>query len=262
MIWVLLCNGALLAGSSPSFDLASIQPQPWTNEGQVAVFVRGNTLYGEHVDLYRLVEFAYGLRTDDSQLSGGPSWAHSGILSDVSGADSVLYRVIAKAPEGAAPSIEQFRLMLQALLADRFHLRVHRVARDLPVFYLVVAKGGPKLTENRSAAEPEQAMRDGELFQIHAVHVPVKDLVEELSDPNHGAGRPVFDKTGLAGFYDFDIAWAPNDLSVAGADGAAPNPDGPSVFTALERQLGLKLEPGTAPFDTVVIDHAERPSRN
>src|SRR5436305_4027048 len=86
-----------------SFEVASIRPQPWTNEGRVGVFVHGNTLTGEHVSLYRLVEFAYDLRTDDSQLSGGPSWARHGILSDVSGAESALYHVSAKAAEGSTP---------------------------------------------------------------------------------------------------------------------------------------------------------------
>jgi hypothetical protein len=78
VIWVLPCNGAL-PGSLPSFDLYSIQTRLWTNEGQVAVFVRGNTLCGEHVVLHRLVEVAYDLQTEGSQLSGGPPWAHRGI---------------------------------------------------------------------------------------------------------------------------------------------------------------------------------------
>jgi len=245
-----------------SFEVASIKPQPWTNQGRVGVVVRGNTLAGEHVDLYRLVEFAYGLRTDGSQLSGGPGWARMGILSDVSGADSVLFQVIAKAPVGPPPSIEQFRLMLQALLADRFRLRLHHARKDLPVFNLVVAKNGPKLKENVSDAKVSMAMRDGRLFRIRAVHAPIRNLISELSNPNHGAGRPVFDKTGLTGFYDFEIEWAPNDLAAAGPDGPAPDTVGPSVFAALQEQLGLRLEPGTASFDTVVIDHAEKPSQN
>src|ERR1035437_5928063 len=112
--------GALL----PAFELASIKLQPWTNEGGVDVYVCGNTLYGEHVDLYRLVDFAYGLRPDNLQLSGGPAWARHGVLSNVSGGDSVLYQVIAKAPDGPVPSLETFRLMLQALPADRFQLKI------------------------------------------------------------------------------------------------------------------------------------------
>ncbi len=78
--------------------------------------------------------------------------------------------------------------------------------------------------------------------------------MDELSNPNHGAGRTVIDKTGLPGFYDFEIDWAPDNL---GGDTS-----GPSVFAALQDVLGLKLEPGLAPFDTVIIDHAAKPSQN
>lgn len=144
-----------------TFDVASIKPEPWTNEGGVRVWVRGNMLTAEHADLYLLVEFAYGLRTDGSQISGGPGWAHHGLLSDVSGGESTLYHVIAKAPEGAAPPLDEFRRMLQALLAGRFQLRVHHVALDLRVFHLVVARDGPKFKESPAGARPSLAMRDG-----------------------------------------------------------------------------------------------------
>jgi len=266
--WAPIARVALVLSFTPpgapadpqaSFEVVSIKPQPWTNEGRVGVFVRGNTLTGEHIDLYGLVEFAYGLRTDDSQLSGGPAWARRGILSDVSGADAVLYQMVAKAPDGPPPPIERFRLMLQAMLADRFQLKVHHARKELPVFNLVVARSGPKLKENVSDAKGSMAMRDGGVFRIKAVHVPIANLVAELTNPNHGAGRPVFDQTGLAGFYDFEIDWTPNDLAAAGPAGDAA---APSVFAALQQRLGLKLEPDTALVDTVVIDHAEKPSRN
>ena len=246
----------------PAFEVASIAPEPWTNEGRVGVFLRGNTLTGEHIDLYGLIDFAYNLRTDNSQLSGGPVWARHGILSNVSGADSVLYHVIAKAAAGPPPSPAQFRLMLQALLADRFQLRVHRARKDLPVYNLVVAKDGPKLPENRTDVKPAISYRDGRVFRMHAVHAPLESLVDELSNPNHGAGRPVLDRTGLTGFYDFEIDWTPNDLDSAGPDGAPAELAAPSVFAALRERLGLRLEPASAPFDTVVIDHAEKPTHN
>lgn len=249
----------LIAQSLPTFDLASIKPQPWTNEGAVDVYVRGNTLYGEHADLYRLVDFAYGLRPDNLQLSGGPAWARHGILSNVSGADSVLYQVIAKASDGPPPSMEQFRLMLQSLLADRFQLKIHHDMKDLPVFKLVALNGGPRIAENRSNAKSSVSYKSENPFRMTAVHVPLSVLVDDLA---YATGRPVIDKTGLTGFYDFEIAWSPrfleDDLNTA--DG--PAPDVPSVLMAVQRQLGLKLEPGTAPFDTVVIDHVEKPSAN
>lgn len=249
----------------PAFGIASVRPQPWTNEGGVDVYVRGNTLYAEHADLYRLVDFAYGLRPDDLQVSGGPDWARHGVLSNVSGADSVLYQVIAKAPEGPPPSIEQFRLMLQSLLADRFQLRIHHAVKDLPVFNLVVARGRPAFRENVSDAKESVTMKggDGHAFRISAVHASLTNLIEELA---FATGRPVNDKTGLTGLYDFEIAWFPrfvrDDLSAAdGTDSPAPDNQVPSLFTAVQR-LGLKLERSTAPFDAVIIDHAEKASGN
>jgi uncharacterized protein (TIGR03435 family) len=250
-----------LEGAKSQFELASIKLNPWTNEGRVGVFTRGNVLRAEHVDLYHLVAFAYGLPPDGYQLSGGPGWARSGVLDNVSGAESLLFQVTAKAADGARPSVEEFRLMLQALLADRFHLRIHRAMKSIPVFNLVVTRDGQKLKESSPDAKESLAMRDGRVFRMRATHVQLMRLVDELSNPNHGAGRPVFDRTGLAGFYDFEIEWARNDLTPAASDGQVPELSGSSVFSALKR-LGLKLEPGTAPMETVVIDHAEKPTEN
>ena len=253
--------GAMAAAPPPTFEIASIRPQPWTNEGGVFVYTRGNTLYGEHADLYSLVDFAYGLRPDDLQLSGGPAWAKHSILSNVSGEDSLLYQVIAKAPEGPTPSIAQFREMLQTLLADRFQLRVHHAMKDLPVFRLVIAKDGPKLRESAPDAKNSVAGNDygGKAFRMAAVHAPLSELVEELA---YATRRPVVDATGLSGFYDFEIAWSPRFADDDVAADSAADAQTPPVFTAVEQQLGLKLEPGTAPYDTVVIDHAEKPSAN
>jgi uncharacterized protein (TIGR03435 family) len=112
------------------FEIASIKLHPWTNEGRVGVSTSGNTLTAEHVDLYRLVEFAYALPPDSYQLSGGPGWARRGVLDNVSGAESLLFQVTAKAPANTRPTEEQFRLMLRALLADRFQLRVRREVKE------------------------------------------------------------------------------------------------------------------------------------
>src|SRR5262249_694424 len=151
--------------------------------------------------------------------------------------------------------------MLQALLADRFQLRVRRAVNTIPVFNLVVTTDGPKLRESVPDAKESLAMRDGKVFRMRATHVPLGKLVVQLSNPSHGAGRPVFDRTEVAGFYDFEIEWVRNDLTAVGSDGQVPEVLGSSVFSAVKR-LGLKLEPGTAPMETVVIDHAEKPTEN
>ncbi len=257
LLWI-FGSAMLQAQTPPQFEIASIRPQPWTNEGSIDVYVRGNTLYAEHADLYGLVDFAYGLRPDNLQVSGGPEWARHGVLSNVSGFDAALFQVIAKAPDGPEPSAEQFRLMLQALLADRFQLRIHHAAKNLPVFNLEVMNGGSRLKENRSDTETSITYKSENPLRMNAVHAPMSVLVDELAC---AASRPVINKTGLTGFYDFEIAWSPRFLrdDLAGAE---QNPDTPSVLVAVQRQLGLKLQPGSAPFETVVIDHAEQPSAN
>jgi uncharacterized protein (TIGR03435 family) len=236
----------LCAQTSPVFEVASIKQEPWTGSGGVYVVVRGNTLNAEHSCLKDLVSFAW--RLEDFQLSGGPAWAEHGRLDQ-----SDLYQVIAKAPGDTAPPEGQFRLMLQALLADRFHLQVHHVQKEVPVYWLVVAQGGPKLVESAPDAKFSMAIDSGrgsEPTRMRATHVSIDKLLWQLG---HYAGRPVLDRTGLTGFYDFDVEWSPNSLTA--------DAEGPSVFAALQK-FGLKLEGGKASFDTVVIDRAEKPSEN
>jgi uncharacterized protein (TIGR03435 family) len=242
------------AQAAPQFDVASVKPEPWTGQGGVLIKVTGNTLTAEHQSLFGLVSFAYDLLS--VQLSGGPAWARPGLL-----AGSELYQVIAKAAGDPPPSAEQFRLMLQGLLSDRFKLQVHHVNKELPVYNLVVAKGGLKLKESDADAKFSMVTRAGrQSNRTTGKHVPMATLVSGIIE--NYAGRPVFDKTGLTGTYDFEVEWVQDSLRGAGPDTAVSDSNGPSLFTAIQEQLGLKLEPGVAPFDTVVIDHAEKPDAN
>jgi uncharacterized protein (TIGR03435 family) len=249
--WLLLFSATLLcAQSPPSFEVASVKPQPWEGTGRVGVFVRGNTLTAEHVCLYGLVEFAYNLKED--HLSGGPSWARCGVL-----AGSDLYQVVAKAGGDSPPSVDQFRLMLQALLAERFQLRVHRSQKDFPTYNLVKAPRGPKLQESAADAKftlsIDARLNGGKSVRITAVRASIAQLLGQFEGY---AGRPVFDRTGLSGVYTFQIEFD-HDNQEAGSDAVGQNFPG-----ALERQLGLKLEPATATFDTVAIESAAKPSAN
>jgi uncharacterized protein (TIGR03435 family) len=235
----------------PAFEVASVKPQPWTGQGGVFVKVAGNTLIAEHSDVYDLVKFAYNLR-DEIQLSGGPAWARHGRL-DLSD----LYQVIAKAAGDTPPSMDQFRRMLQTLLADRFKLQVHHVDKDLPIYNLVVGKNGPRLKESAADTKfssvqsplPENPLHG---IQMTVTHESMRQFVDQIG--LYGAGRPLFDKTGLTGAYDFEIEFVPSI--------APPDAVGPSLFEAVQERLGLKLEPGVAAFDTVVIDHVEKPDEN
>jgi len=245
----------VFAQAAPQFEVASVKPAPFTGDGCIlCVGVHGSTLTAEHSDLYSLVMFAYDLK-EHAQLSGGPAWAAHGAL-----ASSDLYQVTAKAAGEPPPPTEQFRLMLQALLADRFKLKIHHLNKDLPVYSLVVGKNGSKLKESAADAKFSMAGRSGRQGnRMTATHVPMTNLIGQLG---LYVGRPVLDKTGLAGTYDFEIEWVQDSLPGAGPDAAAPDSSGPTIFTAVQEQLGLKLEPAVAPFDTVVIDHAEKPDAN
>jgi uncharacterized protein (TIGR03435 family) len=170
--------------------------------------------------------------------------------------------------------------MLQSLLAERFNLKIHRETKDAPVYFLTVGKNGPKLPDAKtddtrgflnadgSAAryriQTGIAPESGGVEKTYAYSTSMKNLGDWLTTR---LSRPVLDKTGLTGAYDFNLDWVPDSAA------SAPTPDaqsavtlpgipGASLFTALQQQLGLKLEPGKAPIEIVVIDHVERPSGN
>jgi uncharacterized protein (TIGR03435 family) len=150
---------------------------------------------------------------------------------------------------------EQYRAMMMPIL-DRFHLKSHRETRVLPVYELVVAKGGPRLivstaTGHQTVNGVEAGNISTRRTQFAATAAHLSSLAEQLSDQLQ---RVVIDKTGLTGKYDLLLSWAPDDGSPQPADAAAP-----SLFTALQEQLGLKLQPGKAEIETLVIDHAELP---
>jgi len=236
-----------------AFEVASVKLQPWTGKGTetMNIWVEGNTLRAEHLSLYSLVEYAYNLK--DFQLSGGPPWANSphALLTTMT-----LFQVIAKAPASdPPPTIDQFRQMLQALLADRFQLQIHHVSKTLPTYNLVVNKGGPKLKPSSPDEKFAMHVSSGAAggIRINATNVTIPRLVEAQLVVY--VSRPIIDKTGLTAPYDFTFEFVPENRDAAGGDAV-------SIFTALMDQLGLKLLPSTAPYDTVVIDHAEKPSAN
>jgi uncharacterized protein (TIGR03435 family) len=243
-------SAAAFAQAPAAFEVVSIKPQPWTGQGSVGVFVRGDTLDGQHISLNDLVMFAYNLR--GMQLSGGPSWAVRGELIS-----SDLYQVTAKVSADPPPPIGVFRQMLQPVLAERFKLQIHHVQKDFPTYNLVIAKGGPKLKPSEPGSKYDMRVSGlkGSGIRIVATNVTVGKLVEYQLGGY--AARPIFDKTGLTTPYDFTL-----EFNSENARAGQENPDLPSLVTAVQEQLGLKLEPATAPFDTVVIDHAERPTEN
>lgn len=225
------------AGSLPSFEVASAKPSAAPGRSEVAFSPGGLTI--RHSTLTLCVALAYEVKFD--QITR-PAWL-----------DSEAYDITAKS---AAPSTEkQIRLMLQALLADRFKLALHRETKSLERYEMTVGKGGPKLTTTNSDDTPGvQARRDGYDF----THTTMSLFAGRLN----GIGAvdiPVVDHTGLEGAFDISLRF-PN--------GWRPRPgvedtSGLSIFSILEQQLGLKLELRKLPTEILVIDHAEKtPTEN
>ena len=156
--------------------------------------------------------------------------------------------------------MEAQRLRVQALLADRFKLSVHRTTKELPMFSLVIGKNGPKVQASTSTSA--DLISNGHHLSCHKGSMAYFCKVFLQSE----LGRFVVDKTGLQGEYDFTLDWA-SDIGQRKAPGnpeeaSTPGADGPSLFTALQEQLGLKLEPEKGPVEILVIDRAERASEN
>jgi uncharacterized protein (TIGR03435 family) len=162
------------------------------------------------------------------------------------------YNVVAKAPGNDPVSRDDFRRMLQTLLADRFNFRFHREPKEMDVYALIVGKGGPKFKPSATDAKRHfLGGVNGRNQVITATRYTVADLARNLSFI--GADRPVVDQTGLTGEYDFRIEASPRRILEFGEI---------SVYTAVQEQLGLKLEPRRAPVQVLVVDRFEKPTEN
>ena len=267
-------SSAPASAPTRTFDVVSIKP----NHDRGGPFRFGNDpgrLVAENVSLKFLLQIAY--RVKDAQISGAPAWT-----------DSDRYNIEAKSDDSSADMLRklseeeqeaQARLMLQSMLADRFKLALHHEMKELPVYVLVLAKNGSKLHESADtpdAPAPSGPPAPNEPQRRHTLRMngpgnvsAIAQNLDILADVlSHQLGRPVLNQTGLKGNYDFTLKWTPDMAHrqmPGGTPGdAAPPPDvsGPSIFTALQEQLGLKLESQKGPEDTLVIDHVERPSEN
>jgi uncharacterized protein (TIGR03435 family) len=219
---------------SQSFEAASIHVID--NAGGMSAKVSGSRFDAVGLTLFALIDDAWDLKP--WQIAGLPAW----------GQDEH-YVLNAKAPGDDAITQEQARLMLRSLLAERFHLKIHNETRELSVYNLVIAKGGPKLA---TPAPDAQSMLIAGKRGLQVTAGSMDQLATHLSLDPH-IGRPVIDKTGLTGRYDYALtAWG----------SGASDPNAPSIFTAVQDQLGLKLEAAKAPIEVWVVDSAERPSGN
>jgi uncharacterized protein (TIGR03435 family) len=241
---------------APAFDVISIRlnkdSSQMSGNGSFRMRVGSRSLpdgySASNIDLKSLLANAYGVRPD--QISGGSDWIasnHYDIEAKVVPADGTALQPLTK---------EQRNLMLRSLLADRFKLVVHTETKEQPIYELVVAKNGSKL----QPAKPDQPTRMtmGGSGKSSMETAQLSTLIYQLSSQ---VGRPVVDKTGLTGNYDIKLEWA-HDSGASSEDGTSTDASGPSIFTAVQEQLGLKLVPTKGPVETLVIDRVEQPTAN
>ena len=253
----------------PTFEAASIKP---AKPGAMGSFIRnqpGGRFSANNMTVKNLLTIAYDVQP--FQIVGGPGWLDSERYDvEAKAEESSDGDAAAKPPSDMRKQMDAQRLRLQSLLAERCKLTMHRETRQLPVYAMVIAKGGPKLKESpvNTTGKPNMQMRMG-FGQLNGVDTPLSILAETLS---RQLGRVVLDKTGLTGNYDFNLQWTPDagQMAAMGPPPGAPpgmapppsDPNGPSVFTAIQEQLGLKLESQKGPVDVWVIDSVEKPSEN
>jgi uncharacterized protein (TIGR03435 family) len=249
----------------PAYDVASIKPgKPGMSS---TLLFRLDGLTASRMTLKSLIKEAYGI--EDDQILGAPSWLNTqtyDIEAKVDGADT---------PALERLSEDQRKLMFQSFLKERFQLKVHRETKELPILALVIAKNGPKLQEAKpgdtypdgiKGPDGKPAGHAGMMMwgngRLTGQGISIASMVPPLTQQ---LGRTVLDKTGLTGRYDVELRWTPDNTSTptSGPDsGTAAESPTPSIFTAIQEQLGLKLESRKAPVEVLVIDHVDAPAAN
>jgi uncharacterized protein (TIGR03435 family) len=240
LCWVILLAGGYL-GAQPVFDVASVKPSDPEAHGGWVQFLPGGRLSVENSQVTFIIQQIYSVK--DYQIADAPKW-----ISDWK------YRFDIQAKGDPSASREQLRLMAQALLAERFQLKVHREPREMPVYFLVAAKKGLNL---HVAKDDPPRIGAGGIINIspgvkQGRKVAMNDFIRVLAGE---VDRPILDKTNYTEPFDFRLEWAPDSIQ-PGDDGRL------SLFDSLQQQLGLRLEPQRAAVEVLVIDRVEKPSVN
>jgi len=240
------------ADANPSFDVATIRPSQPDASGRNLGIDRSGRMNARNMSLAGLICFAYSIHPQ--QLRGMPE-----------GLASQRFDIQAKPDTPGQPNDAQMRSMMQKLLVDRFMLASHREKKELTVYTITVAKSGPKLAKTTSTATlPNMSMRAPGRSSIS--NATIADFARHLQSTV--PDRPVVDQSAIEGRYDFTLSWTPDesqfsDRQAFPAQPADPNAETfPDLFTAMQQQLGLKLESVKAQVAVLVIDHVERPSEN
>ena len=243
MIPSVLLASILIA--QPSFEVASVKVNQQGSAGgegreRESISAEHGSLTMRNVSLNSCLRWAYSVR--DFQISGAPAWFAT-----------ERYDIAAKAASPA--SVDEMKTMLQALLAERFHLKIRSEKKALPVYALIVGKIGKNGSKLRaSGTEGTAVMRPGDGVLIFQ-KISMPEFADRLSARPFSIDRPVVDRTGINGIYDFDLKLADN---AAELKRSLERNDGPSIFDVVQQQLGLKLEPQKSPLDNLIVEHAEK----
>jgi uncharacterized protein (TIGR03435 family) len=240
------------ADANPVFEVATIKPSDPNRPGRL-FSIRGGEVITVNTTVNDLMVFAYGVHA--RQILSAPSWA-----------ESEKFDITGKPEGGALPNLNQFKTMIQKLLAERFQLAFHHEKKELTVYAITIGNNGPKLTKSESAGSIPALLFRG------PGNLPARNAtMEEFAAVMQSAvlDRPVVDQTGLKGRFDFQLQWTPDETQFASLRGPGPLPSPPEgaetqpdLFTAIQQQLGLRLESTKAQTEVLVIDKVERPSEN
>jgi uncharacterized protein (TIGR03435 family) len=235
------------------FEVATIKPTaPDDRSGRYIRMQSTHQFLAKGFAVRALVSAAYSL--PPGAISGGPAWI-----------DSDRYDIVGLTPGEKRPGLDEQMAMVRKLLDDRFKFRFHTERKELPVFVLTVAKTGSKLKES-AAAPDDQPVLVNSVYPTQITLPARNTTISQFAAMLQRAvfDRPVLDRTDLAGRYDFDLEWTPDETQFGGNMPRVPpeNATKPPFFEALQQQLGLRLEATRAAIDTIVIDRVERPTEN
>ena len=229
-----------------AFEVASVKEHVFDGRGGgfLGTRISGSLVTVSISTLKRLIQNAY--QVQEYQVVGGPAWVND---------NRPAYDITARAPAGLTPTPDQARQMLQTLFAERFKLTLHHETREMQGYVLSIGKNGSKLKPTAGDSSGSR-LAMGAVRSMHSTNMAISQLIATIRGEVNG---PVEDQTGLEGRYDFQLEWIADPLQSTAADtnGAAAD-----LFTALQEQLGLKLEPMKTKVEVLIIDHAEKPLEN
>jgi uncharacterized protein (TIGR03435 family) len=239
--------------TSPTFEVSAVRVSRNGDIGSGSSFKSGR-FTATNVSLKNVMEYsAFGI--PEARIVGGPSWLGSARFDIEAKLDAETARQLDKL--GREQRQAEIHAAVQQLLADRFKLAFHWETREMPIYALVVAKSGSRL---HAAAKPEEGTgTSASGSELTAEGITMDGLARTLTQELSGElGRVVVNQTGIMGKYDLTLKWTPESVTNSGVSGDAP----PSIFTAVQEQLGLKLESSRGPVQVLVIDRAEMPTEN